>query len=168
MEVFLSQQTGVVIVRSLDHSQQLFQARLAWNQAHPTKASPLLDSLCAGGWVESMVASDKSSTPSKSHLAFSNLLKPHFGPGELQDEACLFGGVWVDVFFPAHKYVFELDGPWHYLSNGDRDGRTLFKRRLLEGAGYRVHNIEITALHRMSLEEQTVYAAALATYVKGM
>jgi hypothetical protein len=59
-----------------------------------------------------------------------------------------------------------MDGPTHYLSNGETNGSTYFKQRLLKRGGYRVHNIKITALQCRSLEEKTLYAAALAKHVK--
>jgi hypothetical protein len=166
-DLFLLQQPVKITDRSLKDARQLFQARLAWTQAHPGVASPLLDSLCAGGWVDSMVAKDESPTSSRSHLRISNLLKPYFGPSELQDEACLLGGIWVDMLFPVLNVVVEMDGPTHYLSDGDLDGKTLFKRRLLKGAGYKVTNIKIQTFGDKSLDEQNKFASALAEKIKG-
>jgi hypothetical protein len=117
--------------------------------------------------VDSLVAKDESAKPKKSPPGFSKLLKPHFGPREVQAEVCLWSGIWVDIFFPAHKAVVEMDGPYHYLSNGDKNGITLFKKRLLEGAGYRVFPVMITVLTSKSQDERKKFAAVLAGKIKG-
>jgi hypothetical protein len=78
----------------------------------------------------------------------------------------LLGGIWVDVFFPFHKAVVEVMGPLHYLSNGERNGRTLFKHQLLEGAGFKVRSVKIRRFGHLKKDEQTVFVSALVQEIK--
>ena len=63
----------------------------------------------------------------------------------------------VDFFVPEAKLVIQVDGPSHFLSNGQPNGSTALQNRLFEKTGYKV-----VRLHHKELDKKH----AAAEYVK--
>ena len=84
----------------------------------------------------------------------------------LQNEYITPRGISVDILMPIPpgNVVIEVDGPFHFLSDGNTpSGATVFKRRLLERDGYMVCSVNVMKEWRelKTREEQIKYVKSM-------
>jgi very-short-patch-repair endonuclease len=145
----------VEVNRILSVAQQLFQIQLAWSQTQ-TCSSPVIDRAYCEEWIEHVLAADKlvSTKSSKAHGYIANLLtETLWDSREIVHEVRLLGGIDVDMYIPSRRAVVEVDGPHHFFVHDPTrpTGSTLFKRRLLERAGFHVFSIPLLQFEKAEL-----------------
>jgi len=59
---------------------------------------------------------------------------------KLEEEALIHCMV-VDIYLPQYRAVIEVNGPFHFLENGEFNPRSKYKRKLLERLKYKVIDI---------------------------
>lgn len=136
--------------RTAQQAFQLRQTMLAWKIAG-FPASLMLQSLAGDGeWVKEFVTTTAiESSSSQMHGRISTVLKTQFP--DLINEHVLKEGLVVDIYIPSYNMVIEIDGPAHvFHNNGEMDGSTKFKQRLLRGLGYRFASLQTQELIQLS------------------
>ncbi|KAH9257353.1 hypothetical protein BASA81_004510 [Batrachochytrium salamandrivorans] len=118
---------------------QLFQIQLACKQAG-LGTPKLVECMRWEEWGLELVANERP-VPSRTQLALAKLLEKR---ETVELEAIVAGGLSVDMFLPERHLAVEVDGPSHFFQDGKTaTGKTRFKRRLLERAGYKVLSLSV-------------------------
>ncbi|KAH9254024.1 hypothetical protein BASA81_007899 [Batrachochytrium salamandrivorans] len=127
---------------------QVVQINLAYQQHLAVSPNhqpiPLVTSLLEQRleWATTITNQDNTFDSSHSQLQVLKLVR-ELVP-EAVSEARVAGGLLVDIFLPNTNTIIEVDGPSHFLQDDASQaqqqptGRTLFKRRVLKRAGYKL------------------------------
>lgn len=123
---------------------QLFQIQLACTQAG-LGTPRLVGCMRWEEWGPELVANERP-VPSRTQLALAKLLAER---ETVELEAVVAGGLSVDMLLPERHLAVEVDGPSHFFQDAaaaeTATGKTRFKRRLLERAGYKVLSLSVKA-----------------------
>ena len=158
---FLNSETEIIQNKAKSHIEaiQLHQFRLAWFKQYPdcNDLPKLVQHFFQNDskWIEENLDDNESTIfSSNQHLKVSALLI-EMGYSGLQNEYRTKNDLFIDILLNEElKIGIEVDGPFHYLSNGMLNGSTLFKKRLLENDGYKIISIKVNEFKKLKKNDQ--------------
>jgi len=111
-------------------------------------------------WVKDVKARSQTS---ELHRSVSECLTAA-GVKHENERWCEDSGHSIDIAIEsgAHRIALEVDGPYHYLQNGQQDGSTQLRNRMLRAHGWRVAVVDYRRWNALlSQPERSAYLKGL-------